>query len=96
MIFFKYIKAETRGYNFLLKITVIIEEDFGQKIRVANEEFYASIAGAKDAELLEISEGAPVLHLVRTTYSTKNEIIEYTLSVARADQFRYKISHVRN
>ncbi len=74
----------------------VIEEDFGQKIRIANEEFYASIAGAKDAELLEISEGAPVLHLVRTTYSTKNEIIEYTLSVARADQFRYKISHVRN
>ena len=40
-------------------------------------------------------EGDPVLHLVRTTYNDKNEIIEYTRSVARADQFEYTIKHVR-
>jgi GntR family transcriptional regulator len=74
----------------------VIEEDYDQKIHIANEEFYASIAGNKDAKVLNISEGAPVLHLVRTTYNTKNEIIGYTISVARADQFHYKIAHVRN
>lgn len=74
----------------------LIEQDFRQKIRVAEEEFFASIARPSDARLLEISEGAPVLDLVRTTYNESNEIVEYTLSVARADQFKYKVYHHRN
>lgn len=71
-------------------------EDFEQHVQVAEEEFYASIVYAKDAELLHICDGAPILHLKRTTFNTKNEIIEYTDSVARADQFHYKIRHVRS
>lgn len=74
----------------------IFSEDFDQKIRLADEEFYASVASKEDAEILQIAIGAPVLHLVRTTYNMKNEVVEYTLSVARADQFHYKIRHVRN
>ncbi len=74
----------------------IFSEDFEQKIRLADEEFYASIATEEDAEVLEIHLGAPVLHLVRTTYNMKNEVIEYTISVAKADQFHYKVRHLRN
>lgn len=73
----------------------VIEQVFHEKIRVAEEEFFASIARPADAHLLGIGEGAPVLDLVRTTYDVGNEIIEYTLSVARADQFKYKIFHFR-
>lgn len=69
--------------------------DYKQTIRLADEEFFASIAGTKDADALKIAEGAPVLNLVRTTYNVANEVIEFTLSVARADQFRYKIRHIR-
>lgn len=74
----------------------IIEQDFREKINVAEEEFFASIARPADAHMLDISEGAPVLDLVRTTYNVHNEIVEYTLSVARADQFKYKVMHQRN
>ena len=74
----------------------VIEVDFQEKIRVAEEEFFASIARPADARLLDINEGAPVLDLVRTTYNVHNEIVEYTLSVARADQFKYKVFHYRN
>ena len=74
----------------------VIEQDFREKIRVAEEEFFASIARPADARLLDITEGAPVLDLVRTTYNVSNEIVEYTLSVARADQFKYKVFHHRN
>lgn len=73
----------------------VIEDVFHERIRVAEEEFFASIARPADAHLLDIGEGAPVLDLVRTTYNIGNEVIEYTLSVARADQFKYKISHYR-
>lgn len=74
----------------------VIEQDFNEKINVAEEEFFASIARPSDAHMLDISEGAPVLDLVRTTYNVHNEIVEYTLSVARADQFKYKVMHQRN
>ena len=73
----------------------VIEHDFHEKIRVAEEEFFASIARTADAHLLGINEGAPVLDLVRTTFNMSNEIVEYTLSVARADQFKYKVYHHR-
>lgn len=74
----------------------IIENEYREKISVAEEEFFASIARSADAHLLDISEGSPVLDLVRTTYNVYNEIVEYTLSVARADQFKYKVSHRRS
>ncbi len=63
---------------------------------MAEEEFYAGIARINDSEFLDIHEGTPVLNLVRTTYNSKNEIIEYTLSVARGDQFKYKTIHLRS
>lgn len=74
----------------------LIEQRFGEKVRLAEEEFFASVARSSDARLLDISEGDPVLDLVRTTYSLTNEILEYTLSVARADQFKYKVMHYRS
>lgn len=73
----------------------IIEKVYHEKIRVAEEEFFASVARPADAHLLDIAENAPVLELTRTTYNISNEIIEYTLSVARADQFKYRILHQR-
>lgn len=73
----------------------VIEGDYREKISVAEEEFFASIARPADAHLLDISEGAPVLDLIRTTYNARNEILEYTLSVARADQFKCKVFHRR-
>ncbi len=69
----------------------VIENEYHETIRVAEEEVFASIARSADAHLLDIPENAPVLDLVRTTYNLGNEIIEYTLSVARADQFKYKV-----
>lgn len=73
----------------------VFAEDYAQIIRLAEEEFYASIALDNEAKLLGISSNSPVLHLLRKTYNDKNRIIEYTFSIARADQFRYKISHTR-
>lgn len=74
----------------------IMEQVYHEKISSAEEEFYASIARGSDAALLGIPEGAPVLELVRTTRSSRDTIVEYTHSVARADQFKYKVTHVRS
>lgn len=71
----------------------VMERDFNQIVSEAEEEFYASIARSNDARLLDISEGSPVLELERTTYNAQGEVVEYTVSVARADQFRYRVVH---
>lgn len=73
----------------------VIEEDYHEIIKVADEEFRASLARLDEADYLQVPEGSAVLKLVRTTYNDKNLIIEYTRSVARADQFKYKVSHYR-
>lgn len=68
-------------------------EDFGQLVRQADEEFYASIALENEAGYLNIKSGDPVLHVIRKTFNMKNRVIEYTFSIARADQFRYHTTH---
>lgn len=73
----------------------VFQKKYALNIKLAEEEFYASIARNRDAALLDIKENSPVLNLIRTTYSDKNTVIEFTLSVARADQFHYKIIHTR-
>ncbi len=72
-----------------------LENEYGQKINLAEESLCARTARGDEAGLLGVPEGSPVLHLVRTTTNDKNIVIEYTRSVARADMFEYKICHVR-
>lgn len=73
----------------------IFKDDYKETIKYAEEEFYASLVNGKDASALEIPEGTASLNMIRKTYNINNEVIEYTLSVARSDQFRYKILHNR-
>ena len=65
------------------------------RVEHGREHISISRLNVEEAELLQIPEGAAVLRLYRTTYNDRNAAIEYTRSVARADQFRYKISHYR-
>ena len=73
----------------------VMEGDYGQKICLSEEELRASIARKEDASALDIAEGAPVMQLTRCTYGEGRVPVEYTHSVARADQFKYKIVHER-
>lgn len=74
----------------------VFEEDFDHEIKTAHEDFMASIARLDDAQLLDIAEGSPVLNLTRITHDRNNTVIEYTKSVARADQFKYSVVHQRS
>ncbi|HES4263081.1 TPA: GntR family transcriptional regulator [Streptococcus pyogenes] len=74
----------------------IFAKDYQETIRLAEEEFYASIALDYEADLLEIKKGDPVLHIIRKTYNDKNILIEFTFSIARSDQFRYRVQHHPN
>ncbi|EQG00017.1 GntR family transcriptional regulator [Clostridioides difficile] len=73
----------------------IFREDYGEIIKVADEEFSAGIISDKEAKLLEVPGDSPCLKLLRTTYNDDNIVIEFTLSVARSDKFVYRVRHVR-
>lgn len=73
----------------------IFHEDFHQVIRLADEEF-CQYCQCKRCGIAKNPRRCAGVELVRSTFNIENEVIEYTLSVARADQFRYKVRHLRN
>ncbi|WP_369695142.1 GntR family transcriptional regulator [Parafannyhessea umbonata] len=73
----------------------LLESEFGQTIKTAEEEVRVMTARAADAELLLISEGSPVLEISRLTYNAAGRIIEFTRSSARVDKFKYHVIHSR-
>ncbi|MGY3748873.1 GntR family transcriptional regulator [Vagococcus acidifermentans] len=73
----------------------IFLDTYGEIIKYAEEEFYATLVREEDAAHLGVPAESASLGLIRKTYNMDNQIIEYTLSIARADQFRYKILHKR-
>lgn len=71
----------------------IFLEDYEEVIKLAQEEFSAGIATESIAKHLKIKKDSPVLNIVRTTYSSDMEVIEYTKSKARPDKFSYRTVH---
>ncbi|WP_206668402.1 hypothetical protein, partial [Staphylococcus aureus] len=74
----------------------LFSENLNQIVRLADEESYPSIVHKEDSELPNIPAGSQVRHLVLSPYNLENEVIDFTLSVARADKFHYKIRHLRS
>jgi len=74
----------------------VFSDDFQQKINYADEEFSASILTKDEAPILEVPMHAACLRLKRTSVNRENHVIEFTLSVARSDQFFYKVRYHRN
>lgn len=74
----------------------VFSTDFGQDIIYADEEFAAGILSEEEAVALESETNAACLRLKRISVNRENHIIEFTLSVARSDQFFYKVRYHRN
>jgi|SRR5690554_2167284 len=51
----------------------------------------ASVATKKQAELLNITTGEPLIVMERITYGTNDNLIEYVKGFYRADRYRYSI-----
>jgi GntR family transcriptional regulator len=80
-------EVETEGlYQLMLR-------KYDAPIADAKEAFFASLMPDKDAELLQVPLGSPSLNVQRTSTGLNGEIVEFTLSVTRADQFVYRVQH---
>ncbi|CQR46280.1 HTH-type transcriptional repressor YvoA [Paraliobacillus sp. PM-2] len=73
----------------------VFREDYRQDVAVADEEFAASIMTDKESKLLETMTDALCLRIQRKSYNKQNIMIEYTVSVAKNDEFVYRVRHSR-
>jgi GntR family transcriptional regulator len=69
----------------------LLEEKFGQRPHRAKESFEPVIAGVREAEALEVEEGAPLMLVKRTAYSRSGLPLEYARDLFRGDRTRVVI-----
>lgn len=74
----------------------VFSTDFHQHIVYADEEFSASILSKNEAKIFNCNPRDACLRLKRTSVNRENHTIEFTISVARSDQFFYKVRYYRN
>lgn len=71
----------------------ILDEKYNARPREAFDNFIASVATSKEADLLDIAEGAPVMRYQRIAMDKTNQPMEYTISIYRADQYQFVIRY---
>jgi GntR family transcriptional regulator len=73
-----------------------IEKEKKLSIAHADQTLEAAVAKPKEADILEINEGAPVLLIERTTYQETGKPLEFVRSIYRGDRYKFKIELVRS
>ncbi len=71
-----------------------LEKDYNIVLNRADEVVEAKAAKAREANLLEIKRGTPLLHATRVTYDLGNRPIEAVITITRGDRYSYKIKLV--
>ena len=84
---FKGITREQLEENPMYDVLI---KDFNVKITSAEEYFMPILTNKLESIYLDIKEGSPSLKIERLTYENEN-VIEYTVSVARGDKFKYRV-----
>jgi len=72
-----------------------LQERYQVRIHQAQDSFVAGIADVKEAKLLEIEDGAPVMRYQRIGMDSEGVPIELTRSIYRADRFRFVVNFSR-
>jgi GntR family transcriptional regulator len=69
----------------------IFRKRFNTVVEYAVEEFTPVLTNEEEAEKLDIEVGSPSLKICRYAYNRDDRLIEYTISIARGDKFKYTI-----
>jgi len=68
-----------------------LEKVYGIALNRAEEIVEAKAAKAKEASLLQIIKGSPLLHATRVTYDINNQPVELVYTLTRGDRYSYTI-----
>src|SRR5579859_919614 len=67
----------------------LVETEYGLPLVEAEQELEAGLAGSEEAELLNIPVGSSVLFIRRTTYTDRNQPVEYAQSVYCGNKYTF-------
>ncbi|BCJ89617.1 GntR family transcriptional regulator [Terrihabitans soli] len=73
------------------RIYYAIEKKFDIHVVAVEEMLKASLVGGKEAKLLGVQAGSPVIHIERVAFSHNNTVVEWRETIGRSDQFIYKL-----
>ncbi len=74
------------GQNSLYRL---LETKYGQPLMEAEQELEAGLIGNEEASLLNVSIGGPALFIRRTTYTERDQPIEYAKSVYCGSKYTF-------
>ena len=66
----------------------LLEEKYGLRPHRARECLEPVTAGVREAEALEVAEGAPLMQVERTAYARTGEPLEFARDLFRGDRTR--------
>ncbi len=69
-----------------------LEKRYNIVMERAVETVEACAANVREAELLNIKKGSPLLRVKRVTYGSDDRVIEIVIAVSRADKYSYTIN----
>src|SRR5258708_21026242 len=67
----------------------VLETKYGISLMEADQELEAGLAGNEEAQFLKISVGSPVLFTRRTTYTERNQPIEYAKALYPRSKYTF-------
>ncbi len=70
----------------------LLETRYGLRLWTGHETLRARFALPQEEELLEVSEGTPVMYMERVTYAVTGQAVEYLEAVWRGDRYDFKVS----
>ncbi len=73
----------------------LLETRYGLRLWTGKETLRARGATSHEAHLLDIKEGAPVMHAERITYAASGIPVEYLDAVWRGDRYDFKVTLTR-
>ena len=73
----------------------IFKDFFNERVEYAEEIFLPVLANDVESKYINVEVGSPCLKITRYAFNKTNKIIEYTVSIARGDRFKYHLKLLR-
>lgn len=73
----------------------IFNNTFNERVEYAEEVFLPVLTNEEEGKYINVDVGSPSLKITRYAFNKNNKIIEYTVSIARGDKFRYHLKLLR-
>jgi GntR family transcriptional regulator len=70
----------------------VFQNDYGHRLVRAEQTMEASLANARELELLQMTPPASVLRIERFTYNQQDILLEYVMSAYRGDLYKFRLS----